>query len=609
MIPRLLLAVGGGAVLIAAALVFTADSWVRPLVVASLNHSSGREIRIDELHIHFARNLAPTLLLRGVKVQNTAWAADARPMATAREVTFVFDSLPTLLHDQTLVSLVVMQDADIDLERQADGLRNWRLRKPDYRGPGKYLIQRVEAHNSRLRVVHRGINLDVTMASSPAAGDLPNRIRFSGDYAGRRFDGDLLTSAVFSLQATGEFFPLRGQASSAGTRLQLDGRMADFLKLGGIDAQMNISGPTLSQLHPFLRGRPPASRPYEAQGHLSFTGDSYSFDHFTGKLGATELAGFIRMSRYGRRVWHAGLTSAHAQLTDLTSLSFAVDPANPNGPMLPAAAVSPAAAAGRIFPASHLAAERLQYSDAHVRLDFEKLESPQWPVLQSLHAAIDLENGVLRFSNLDLGIAGGHATGDAALDGRQHPPVASVALDFRGLRPDLLMTRLRATGGASAPLSARVRLRGQGETVAAMLASADGKMSFSMAPGRISNLLDAMLGLNAGKLVWLKLTGDHDIALNCAALNLDFKNGIGRSSELLLDTAQTHAGGSATINLRDEHFDLLLTPQSKQGRLFALGSAIHASGSFRRAQYAITQDQPRAAPGAACPAPPGPAFG
>ncbi len=66
-----------------------------------------------------------------------------------------------------------------------------------------------------------------------------------------------------------------------------------------------------------------------------------------------------------------------------------------------------------------------------------------------------------------------------------------------------------------------------------------------MAPGRISNLLDAMLGLNGGKVVWLKLTGDRDIALNCASAVIDFKNGIGKSRELILDTAQTCAPAAA----------------------------------------------------------------
>jgi hypothetical protein len=56
-----------------------------------------------------------------------------------------------------------------------------------------------------------------------------------------------------------------------------------------------------------------------------------------------------------------------------------------------------------------------------------------------------------------------------------------------------------------------------------------------------------------------------------------------------LDTEQTRVRGAATVNLRDERFDATLTPQAKQTRVIALGSAIHAYGSFRHPAYAITK--------------------
>lgn len=47
------------------------------------------------------------------------------------------------------------------LERQADGLRNWRLIHPDERGPQRIKVLAVDATRSKVRVVHRGIELDV----------------------------------------------------------------------------------------------------------------------------------------------------------------------------------------------------------------------------------------------------------------------------------------------------------------------------------------------------------------------------------------------------------------------------------------------------------------
>jgi uncharacterized protein involved in outer membrane biogenesis len=575
-------------------------NWARPAITRYLSHTSRRSVQIDDLYVHFSPTLAPTIRLRGVRVQNAAWA-DPRPMARVGEVSFIFESLGTLFDDQSLVALLVLKDADVDLERQADGLRNWRLRDPEYRGPGKYLIKRVEATNSRLRVVHRGLDLDVTMNASAAAGELPNRIRFAGNYADSPFSGDLVTSPVFSLQLTQETFPLRGFADSQATHFEMDGRMADFLKIGAIDAQIRINGPSLAKLHPFLRGRPPASRPYRAQGHLSVDQSTFGFDRFHARLGETDLAGDISLSRAGRRVWHANLRSEQAQMADLTSLSFNPDPLNPNGQAVPTPPAGPDS--GRVLPAKRLATERLQYDDADVKLEIRRLNSPAFPALQSLRASVALHGGVLKLAPFDLGIAGGHVAGELRLDGNQHPAMSSASLDLRDLQLGQLIAKLRSAGGTSAPLAGQVRLQGRGDSIAGMLGSVTGSAALNMAPGRISNLLDAMLGLNGGKVVWLKLTGDRDIALNCASTVVDFKNGIGKSREFILDTAQTRASGSASIDLRNEHFDLLLTPQAKQARLFALGSAIHAYGSFQHAEYAIDKGDAGAAPATsgACP--------
>lgn len=593
---RLLQATGYVVLLLALALLFFPWNWARPVIMHYLSQTSQRSVEANDLQVRFSLSLAPTIRLRGVRVQNAPWA-DKRPMANVGEVTFTFKSLWTLFDDQSLVALLELKDADVDLERQPDGLRNWRLRDPEYRGPGKYLIQRVEAHNSRLRVAHRGLKLDVTMQSSPGEGDLPTRIRFAGNYAGSPFSGDLLTSAIFSLQQTQELFPLRGHAESAATRFEMDGRMADFLKIGAIDAQIRVSGPSLDKLHPFLRGQPPASHPYQARGHLNVSQDGFALERFDGKIGATDIAGDISLTRQGRRVWRADLRSESAHMADLTSLSFA----KPEGQGQPPRSAA-SAADGRVIPDAQLATERLQYTDAQVKLALKKIDSPEWPALQGLRATVDLRDGVLKLAPFDIAIAGGHARGELDFDSHQHPAAAHAKVELRDLQLSQLIAKMHTAGNTAAPLAAQVDLRGRGDTAAALLGSASGSATLSMAPGRISNLLDAMLGLNGGKVVWLKLTGDRDIALNCASAVIDFRNGIGRSRELLLDTEQTRASGNATIDLRSEHFDLLLTPQAKQSRLFALGSAIHAQGSFRHAEYSIAKGEAATAhAGGACP--------
>ncbi len=88
--------------------------------------------------------------------------------------------------------------------------------------------------------------------------------------------------------------------------------------------------------------------------------------------------------------------------------------------------------------------------------------------------------------------------------------------------------------------------------------------------GRISNLLDAKLGLNGGKVLRLLIGGDRAIAINSVDVAFDFDKGSGTSENISVDTAQTRVVGTGNINLRDETVDLLLTPHPKKPGIFSL---------------------------------------
>src|SRR5688572_872001 len=109
-------------------------NWLRQPLERYLVHKSGREVRIGDLHVALGLNLQPTVRVRDVYIENAPWAAAKRPFATAGEARFTV-SLRTVLDDRVLVSRLVLLDADVEMERQADGLRNWRLRDPESRGP------------------------------------------------------------------------------------------------------------------------------------------------------------------------------------------------------------------------------------------------------------------------------------------------------------------------------------------------------------------------------------------------------------------------------------------------------------------------------------------
>jgi len=147
-----------------------------------------------------------------------------------------------------------------------------------------------------------------------------------------------------------------------------------------------------------------------------------------------------------------------------------------------------------------------------------------------------------------------------------------------------------------------LRASGRGKSFAAMAGSATGTLAAVVDGGSISNLVDAKLALNLGKVLGLRIRGDRPIPLHCAAAAFDFRNGIGKSQALVLETAETHTDGTGVVDLRNETFELLLTPQPKKPGLFSLKSSIRVQGALNNASYKI-DDRVPLKPGGAAAAP------
>src|SRR5579859_456205 len=279
-------------------------NWFRHPLERALSESSHREIRIGDLQVHIGISLEPTVRLRDVYVENARWA-DKRAAAVAGEASFTF-SLRSVWDGRPVISRLVLKDAVLDMERQADGLRNWRLRDPEDRGPGRIKVLRLEAHRTTIRFVRRDIGLDVTAAASPAQtgadgrepdASRPTRIDFKGVFGDEAFSGEFLTGEQLTFLDTGESFLLRGHASAATSRLDVDGSIADLLGPSAIDAKVRLAGHSLSQLHSFLPTTLPASRPYEFESRVRLTTDDISLSELQGKIGHSDLAGAIRFDR------------------------------------------------------------------------------------------------------------------------------------------------------------------------------------------------------------------------------------------------------------------------------------------------------------------------
>jgi uncharacterized protein involved in outer membrane biogenesis len=575
-----------GTVLALAVFVVLFDwNWLRGPVERYYSQDSGRAVRIGRLEVDAGFSLVPTVRLHDLHVENAPWASK-RPFVAAREVAITF-SLKSVWQRRPVISRIVLVDADVDLERSADGLRNWRLRRPDRRGPGQTRVLTIEAHRSRIRFVNHEIDLSfvavVSPVNEPTAG-LGTRISFEGSYAGAPFTAEALNDGFVSFRGSGLPFRVRGHLVSRKTRMDIDGAFTDIFDLGPIDAALRVSGPTLSQLHPFVRIRPPASRPFDFRGQLKQQDSIYRFTAVSGTVGETDIAGAATYDRSGERPRiEANLSSNHADVRDLRAL-IGLQPPGPGSN-------EQAAGDSGLFPSRDISTDKLRALDVRIAMHARKLKAASMPMLDSLRLQARLTEGALELSPVDIGVAGGHLTGSLTLDATRDPPSSSATLELRDLRLERLVPSIAEKARGAGAIGGHIKLAGQGSSLASMVGSANGSIKATMGRGSISSLADAKLGLDFGRVLFTFLRGDRDSTIHCGALSFAVRNGIGKSQALVLETDRTHVSGAGTIDLRKEQLDLKLMPEPRDPGLFTRRATIRVQGPFRSVKTAL---EPRA---------------
>ncbi|MEO5845516.1 MAG: AsmA family protein [Caldimonas sp.] len=548
-------------------------------------------------------SLQPVVHLRDVRVDNAPWADSRRPLAALGAATAVFSWL-SLRERRPIIALMVLLDGEVDLVRRSDGLRNWRLNRPDDRGPGRFKVLSIRGENASVRLLHERLELELEAKATPRGAEnaassegepMPTQLAVRGRWRGVPFAIDAATSEVITFTETGRFFRARGEATSAGARLEFDGRLGDIVRDPLVDARIALTAPSLAPFAAALGPHRPEGRAINVAGELKGEPGRYALSIVKGRLGATDLAGELSWKRGEERdLVRATLASESSNLADLRALAG----------RRPAKAVGRAAAASApASPADGASqAARPRPIDAELRYMARRLHGEGMPWLQGARLDAAFADGRLTVSHFDVGIGRGRAVGKASIDTGQRPMRGDVEVDVSAIRIESFLPAQAARKNLlSGTLQGRAALKASGDSAETLLASATGTVQAVVSGGTISSLLDAKMGLQGGRVVRGLLAGAEAMPVRCAAAVLELERGAAKIRSLVVDTEQTRTIGGGTIDLVKETVDVILTPEAKQPGLFILDRSIRLHGPLREPRRElVARVVPASAPVRAC---------
>jgi AsmA family protein len=218
-------------------------------------------------------------------------------------------------------------------------------------------------------------------------------------------------------------------------------------------------------------------------------------------------------------------------------------------------------------------------ADVDVKFRGEKVVTANLP-LDKMSAHLIVNGGVVKLAPLDFGLAGGNVVSTIEIDSRQPGMVTRADITAKGLRLDRMFPGSKFGAGDTGTMGARATLKGNGNSIARMLATANGDAALIMEGGSVGELALRMSNLDIANSLLLMLGGDKQVPVRCMVGIFNAVEGDFKVKALVLDTAKVHMTGSGNVDFSDESLHLRLVSQSKGFSLASLRGPIGVTGSF-----------------------------
>ncbi|AUG00071.1 AsmA family protein [Pseudomonas sp. 09C 129] len=409
-----------------------------------------------------------------------------------------------------------------------------------------------------------------------------------GQYHGQALTGSGKIGGLLALQDASKPFPLQVQATIGDTRVELAGTLTDPLNLGALDLRMKLAGTSLGNLYPLTGVTLPDSPAYATDGHLSAqlrdpAGAKFQYQDFNGKIGDSDIHGNLTyVASQPRPKLTGALVSNQLLFSDLAPLIGADSNAKQK-----ARGGDSKQPADKVLPVEEFRTERWRDMDADVEFTGKRIVHSADLPFTDLYTHLVLDDGRLSLEPLRFGVAGGKLDAQIRLNGQATPLEGRAKLTARNFKLKQLFPTFEPMKTSFGELNGDADIAGRGNSVAALLGSANGELKMLINDGAISRSLMEIAGLNVGNYVIGKMFGDKEVKINCAAADFGIKTGLATTRLFVFDTENAIVYIDGTANMASEQLDLTITPESKGLRLFSLRSPLYVRGKFIKPEAGV----------------------
>jgi hypothetical protein len=550
----------------------------------------------------------PHVVAEDLSLGNPDWSKVPQ-MVTLKRVELRISPL-ALLTQRVVIPRIDLTEPKADLQRLADGRANWVFKfdpKDPSAEPSPWVVDigAIGFDKGHVALDDQNLKTQLDVLIDPLGKSIPFSeivgdkaaktaqekggapqdyafgLKVKGQYHGQKLAGQGKIGGLLALQDATRPFPLQAQVTIADTRVELAGTLTDPTNLGALNLRLKLAGTSLGNLYPLTGVTLPDTPPYATDGHLIAKlhepgGAVFRYEEFNGTIGSSDIHGNLNyVASKPRPKLSGALLSNQLLFADLAPLIGADSNAKQK-----ARGGESKQPTDKVLPVEAFKTDRWRDMDADVEFTGKRIVHSEKLPFTDLYTHLVLNDGVLSLEPLRFGVAGGKLDAQIRLNGHTEPLEGTAKLTARGFKLKQLFPTFEPMKTSFGELNGDADISGRGNSVAALLGGANGKLKMLINDGAISRELMELAGLNVGNYVVGKIFGDKEVKINCAAADFDIKSGLASTRLFVFDTENAIIYIDGTANMATEQLDLTVTPESKGWRLISLRSPLYVRGKF-----------------------------
>jgi AsmA family protein len=527
----------------------------------------------------------PHIRAQDIALGNADWTRTGPTMARLRQADATVNPL-ALLTKTISIRTLVLDEGTLVLEKSKDDKNNWTFHQPEENRPSawQFVLRSLAIRKGNVRYVDPAKKADAT-ARIDTDSDGTVNFKLGGTFNDEAVSGGGKAGGLLTLMNRNVEYPVQATLKVGETTITADGSLTDPAHPSALDINLKILGASMADLFPISGLVLPETPKFSTEGRVIGTfkpGDvRVRYEKFKGKVGASDIGGTLEYLRGKPRPLLRGeVVSDYLRLTDLRALIGTDENINKKSEE---AKIPP----GKVLPVSPFKTERWGTMDVQVQFKGKKIVRSEALPIDHLETGIKMDNGVLALAPLNFGIAGGRLTTELNINGRGNPAQARMKMSARRLRLKELLPAVESTQASVGEINGDAELTATGNSIAALLASANGEVKSLISQGSISKFILEAAGLNIASAAVAKLFGDHQVQINCMAADFGVTNGVMQTRTFILDTTDATIAADGNINFAEEKLNLTMLPISKGIRVISLRSPLYIGGTFKKPDVGV----------------------